>query len=135
MQDAQAHIEEKRQYTEKILREKTELASRLEEIQSKMEVEYSKSNFSVKELQVTVDTLKRENAQLVAELREYIGGEAELFISRALFHMNINYSGDKKSIIQDDSSVAPTEVSDSSRPFALEGIEIQFGGNLDKRWK
>ena len=75
MQEAQAHIEEKQEYTEKILREKTELASRLEEIQSKMEVEYSKSNFSVKELQVTVDTLRRENAQLVAELREYIGGE------------------------------------------------------------
>ena len=76
MQEAQAHIEEKRLYTEKILREKTDLASRLEEIQSKMEVEYSKSNFSVKELQVTVDTLKKENAQLVAELREYIGGSA-----------------------------------------------------------
>lgn len=73
MQEAQSHIEEKRVSTDRMTKEKIELAHRLEELQGKMETEYSKSNFAVKELQVTVDTLKKENSELQRELREYMG--------------------------------------------------------------
>lgn len=52
-------------------------------------------------------------------------------------HLNFQGSfltslGDKKSVIQDDASVAPSDSSEAKH-FALDGIEIQFGGGLDKR--
>jgi kinesin family protein 5 len=118
MQEAQAHIEEKRIHTDKVIKEKTELASHLEEIQSKMELEYSKSNFAVKELQVTVDTLRKENSHLQAELKEY--------------------AGEKRSVMGDnddrsEKAVSTTSERDSAsyKGFALEGIELHFGGDME----
>ena len=57
-----------------------------------------------------------------------------MFVEMICHFKEIQFVAEKKSIIQDDASVAPSEASDS-RPFALEGIEIQFGGNLDKRYR
>lgn len=103
MQEAQMHIEEKRISTDRITKEKLELAARLEEVQGKMESELRKSNFAVKELNVTVESLKNQNSELQRDLREYMG-------EKRLETSTVN--SDKESVAEGRYSVKNSEAND-----------------------
>jgi kinesin family protein 5 len=77
LQEAQRHYEAQRDRAEQLVREKADAVGELESLKGTMSEELAKSNFNLQELEVTVETLRKENQQLQIEISELSGDAVE----------------------------------------------------------
>ena len=77
LQEAQRHYEGQRDRAEQLVREKADAVGELESLKGTMSEELAKANFNLQELEVTVETLRKENQQLQIEISEMSGDAVE----------------------------------------------------------
>jgi len=71
--EAQRHYESQRERSELLAREKAEAVSQLTSVKAQMDDNTERSKFDMQELEVTVETLRKENAALAAEIADLSG--------------------------------------------------------------
>ena len=77
LQEARRHYEAQRERCEVLVREKAEATARLEATQVRLGDEVESVSFQLREVQVTVDTLRAENTGLLAEVAEMTGDNVQ----------------------------------------------------------
>lgn len=78
LMEAQHHNESHRERAEVLVREKSIITGELESLKSRYQDDIEKSNFELRELEATVDTLREQNKQLSKEIAEISGDSMEL---------------------------------------------------------
>lgn len=77
LQEAQRHYEAQRDRAEQLVREKADAVGELESLKGTMNDELAKAQFNLQELEVTAETLRKENQQLQVEISELSGDAVE----------------------------------------------------------
>ena len=74
--EAQKHYEAQRGKAEQLMREKVAAIGEFQSIQDQLQAELEKAQFDLQELEVTAETLRIENKQMVQEISEISGDAA-----------------------------------------------------------
>jgi hypothetical protein len=74
--EAQKHYETQRNKAEQLMREKAAVIGEYQSIQDQLQAELDKAKFDLRELEVTTETLRIENKQMVQEIAEISGDAA-----------------------------------------------------------
>ncbi len=74
--EAQKHYETQRNKAEQLMREKAAVIGEYQSIQDTLQAELDKAKFDLSELEVTTETLRIENKQMVQEISEISGDAA-----------------------------------------------------------
>ena len=74
--EAQKHYETQRNKAEQLMREKAAVIGEYQSIQDTLQAELDKAKFDLRELEVTTETLRIENKQMVQEISEISGDAA-----------------------------------------------------------
>ena len=74
--EAQKHYEAQRGKAEQLMREKVAVIGEFQSVQDQLQAELEKAQFDLQELEVTAETLRIENKQMVQEISEISGDAA-----------------------------------------------------------
>lgn len=111
--EAQKHYETQRNKAEQLMREKASVIGEFQSIQDLLQAELDKAKFDLRELEVTAETLRIENKQMVQEISEISGDAA---VDRSAVHQaSHNTNGPRNVISTDDFGTADAAYDESSK--------------------
>ena len=97
--EAQRHYETQRNKAEQLMREKASVIGEFQSAQGRLQAELDKAKFDLKELEVTAETLRIENRQMVQEISEISGDAA---VDRSAVHQASHSNNATRNIISPD---------------------------------
>lgn len=115
--EAQKHYETQRNKAEQLMREKASVIGEFQSIQDLLQAELDKAKFDLRELEVTAETLRIENKQMVQEISEISGDAA---VDRSAVHQaSHNSNGPRNVISTDDFGTADAAYDESSKDASV----------------
>ena len=115
--EAQKHYETQRNKAEQLMREKASVIGEFQSIQDLLQAELDKAKFDLRELEVTAETLRIENKQMVQEISEISGDAA---VDRSAVHQaSHNSNGPRNVISTDDFGTADAVYDESSKDASV----------------
>ena len=111
--EAQKHYETQRNKAEQLMREKASVIGEFQSIQDLLQAELDKAKFDLRELEVTAETLRIENKQMVQEISEISGDAA---VDRSAVQQSLHGNNAPRNIINPD-AFGPSDIAydESSR--------------------
>ena len=115
--ESQKHYETQRNKAEQLMREKASVIGEFQSIQDLLQAELDKAKFDLRELEVTAETLRIENKQMVQEISEISGDAA---VDRSAVHKGSHNNNASRNVINPDAfGTADVTYDESSKDASI----------------